>query len=51
MSVRSFGTQASELLPAIETLAGDHPDIGVRTLAKSTGKAIRGLSVTGSGTY
>ena len=39
--VRDFGSEATELLKAVEHLAGDHPDLGVRLLAKSTAKAIR----------
>ncbi len=42
MSVRSFGSKASELLPAVKNLAEGHADFGVRTLAKSTAKRIRG---------
>ena len=41
MSVRSFGSKASELLPAVKDLAEGHADFGVRTLAKSTAKRIR----------
>ncbi len=41
MATRSFGTQAIDLLPAIQKLA-DHPDGVVRTLAESAIKRIRG---------
>ncbi len=41
IAVRSFAGHAAELLPAIERLANDHGDTGVRTLAKSAIKRIR----------
>ncbi len=41
MVIRSFGSKASELFPAVKNLAEGHADFGVRTLAKSTAKAIR----------
>ena len=40
MAVRSFGTQAAGLLPAVEKLK-DHPDPGVRDLVRSATKRIR----------
>ncbi len=40
--VRSFGSKASELLPAVKNLAEGHADFGVRSLAKDTAKRIRG---------
>ena len=42
MVVRSFGSKASELLPAVKNLAEGHADFGVRSLAKDTAKRIRG---------
>ncbi len=41
MAVRSFGGQATELLPEIEKLANNHVDTGVRDLARSAVKRIR----------